>query len=581
MNARKRRKQRRSSQTNANSNGAEASVRATDLPSNGINPSDFENHDGNGTSKVEASRADEIPDERLDEFGMNYRLVCLIINGRSPRQALEYLKPEYAVLQNRTVRWAQKLFKQYTMYGLSALMDRRHIFKPDPSVMTGEVKKIALCWFFARPAAGYNLIAKAVAIDCKRREIPAPSYPTIKKYLGSLPEYMHKVRKGGIEAWDKEGKPVVRINITTYANQRWQIDHSRLDIWIRVWDGEKWVPAQVWLSLVLDAHTRAIPGFVLSTKHPDAWTVALLMRHAILPKENPDWKVRGIPEVVQPDNGRDFRSHAVEVSFAYLKIRLEFDPPYYPNMKGKIERFFLTLDRGLLRALPGHMNAVGHTAGAAVNYVDTLLTRKQLIREVEKFIVEDYHARTHSETKRKPGEHWEQTVKLRMPESLDSLNRMLLKFDETRKVNQVGVSFKYKGQGGDYWHPALVDCIGRDVQIRFNPEDMQRILLYDLHTGEFICEAWIMGRPDSKYMHDNVKTVRNQFRAGLVDRLEEYTKEIQEEDRRAVEEAQWAEAKRIIEETSGGTAVASLDEVEMEEVQNFLDLLERETRGEI
>ena len=364
MASKKRRKRRRASHGHTSFGlGTETAVKSMELPSNGISPGDFESRNGNETSKVVAPKADEIPDERLNEFGMNYRLICLIINGRSPREALEYLKPEYTVLENRTVRWAQKLYKKYTTYGLSALTDQRHNFKTEPSVMTSEVKKIALCWFFARPAAGYNLIARLVEADCKRRNIPAPSYPTVKKYLGSLPEYLHKVRKGGIEAWDKEGKPVVRINITTYANQRWQIDHCRLDIWIRVWDGKKWVPAQVWLSLVLDAHTRAIPGFVISMKHPDAWTVALLMRHAILPKDNPNWKVRGIPEIVQPDNGKDFHSHAVEVSFAYLKIRLEFDPPYYPNMKGKIERFFLTLDRGCLRALPGHMEAIGRTDG--------------------------------------------------------------------------------------------------------------------------------------------------------------------------------------------------------------------------
>jgi putative transposase len=550
-----------------------------ELPSNGISPGDFE--DSNGKGKVAVHRADEVPDERLEEFGMNYRLICLIITGRSPCEALEYLRPEYTVLEKRSVRWVQKLYKKYTMYGLSALTDQRHNFKPEPSVMTSEVKKMALCWFFARPAAGYNLIARLVEADCKRRNIPAPSYPTIKKYLGSLPEYLHKVRKGGIEAWDKEGKPVVRINITTYANQRWQIDHSRLDIWIRIWDGEKWVPAQVWLSLVLDAHTRAIPGFVISTTHPDAWTVALLMRHAILPKESPNWNIRGIPEVVQPDNGKDFRSHAVEVSFAYLKIRLEFDPPYYPNMKGKIERFFLTLDRGCLRALPGHMEAIGRTKATAIDHVDTLLTRKQLIREVEKYIVDEYHTRTHSETKRKPSEHWQQTVKLRMPESLDALNCMLLKFDQTRKVNQFGVEFKYKGQGGEYWDPALVDSVGRDVQIRFNPGDLQSILLYDLYTGEFICEAWLMGQPNSKYTHKDVTTVRNQFRAGLVERLDEYAREVQEEDRQVAEQVQWKEAERIVEETLVDTTVAGLDEVEMAKVENFLDLLEREARGDI
>lgn len=575
MASKKRRKQRRASRAHAGL-GTLSTLSSMELPENGINPGSFES----GDSKSKVLRADEIADEQLEEFGMNYRLICLIINGRSPRKALEYLKSEYPVLQNRTVRWAQKLFKNYTMDGLSALRDKRKLLERSPTVMTSEIKKIALCWFFARPAAGYSLIAKAVRLDCERRAILAPSYSAIKKYLSSLPEYLHRVRKGGIEAWDKECKPVVRINITTYANQRWQIDHSRLNIWIRKRDGEEWVPAEVWLSLVLDAHTRAIPGFIISTKHPDAWSVALLMRHAILPKENQEWKVRGIPEVVQPDNGKDFHSHAVEVSFAYLKIRLEFDPPYYPNMKGKIERFFLTLDRGCLRALPGHMEAVGRTRATAIDHVDKLLTREQLVREVEKYIIEEYHTRTHSETGRKPAEHWEQTVRLRMPESLDALNCMLLKCDETRTVNTVGVEFHYKERGGDYWAPALVELIGRKVQIRFNPEDLQSILLYDNFSGDYICEAWLMGQPDSKYTHEDVKSVRNQFRAGLVERLDEYAREVHEEDRRAAEQAQWEEAKRLVEETPSNAVVAGLDEVEMEAVNDFLDLLERETRGE-
>jgi putative transposase len=557
--------------------GERATLDAIKLPPNGITSDIVANED-----KVRAIlRADTLKGDQLEEFGIKYRLVCLVDSGCSPRQALEHLRPEHPVLKTRTQRWAQQLVQSYKKHGVAALIDHRRDRVSEARVLTPTVKKITLCWFIARPAACYSLIAKAVAIECHKLGIPAPGYSAIKKYLGSLPEYFHLVRKGGIEAWDKEGKPVVRINITTHANQRWQIDHSRLDVWIRIRDGEKWVPAQVWLSLVLDAHTRAIPGFVLSTKCPDAWTVALLMRQAILPKENTDWIVRGIPEVVQPDNGRDFRSHAVEISFAYLKIRLEFDPPYYPNMKGKIERFFLTLDRGCLRVLPGHMAAVGRSETSATYHVQTLLTRQQLIREIEKYIVDDYHQRTHSETGRKPVEHWEQSVRLRMPESVDALNRMLLKFDETRKVGTVGVSFKYKGHGGDYWAPALVELIGSDVKIRFNPEDLQSILLYHNFTEEYICEAWIMGQPDSKYTHEDVKTVRNQFRAGLVDRLDGYAKEIQEEDRRAAQKAEWEEAKRLVEDSSDDVStIAGLDEVEMDAVNNFLDLLEREARDE-
>lgn len=545
----------------------------------GLSPEDFRLE----TTTRAVPRADELSAKQLEDYGMKYRLICLIIGGRSPRQALEHLKPEYKTLQGRTERWAQNLYRQYQNRGLEALTDHRRSRVHEAPVMTGEVKRLVLAWFFGRPSAGYRLIWKLVTIECCKREgIQPPSYSAVKKYLRSLPKYLNLVREGRIELWDKKGAPVVRFNLTTHANHRWQIDHSRLDLWIRVWDGGKWVPAQVWLSLVLDAHTRSIPGFILSTRVPDAWTTSLLLRMAVLPKENAAWKNRGLPEVLQPDNGKDFRSHAVEVSMAYLGITLDFDPPYYPNRKGKIERFFLTLDRGCLRALPGHMDAVGRSVSSAGYHIDILLTRKQLYREIETFIVDDYHRRTHSETKCKPGEHWEQTVRLRMPESEDALNQMLLKFDQTRRVQNEGVTFHYKGRGGDYWAPALIEYLGRDVKIRFNPDDLDSLLLYDAFTEEFVCEAWLMGQEDSRYTVADVKRSRSQFREGLVSRMADYAREVQEHDRKTAEQAEWEQAKRLVEESSQQPAsVAGLDEVRMDEVNRILDQLEREARGEL
>jgi len=580
MTSRKRRRQRRASHSRVESGvNTKTAVATMELPTNGISPGDFDDVD----TTRSVPRADELKRAKLEEYGMKYRLVCLVINGRSPRQALEHLKPEYEALQKRTERWAQNLFRQYQNKGPEALIDGRHNRENEADVMTSEIKRLTLAWFFGRPAAGFKLLWKIVTVECGKRGITnPPSYSSIKKYLRSLPEYLHLVRKGRIEAWDQDGIPVVRFDLTTHANQRWQIDHTRPDIWIRMWDGKKWIPAEVWLSLVLDAHSRAIPGFVLSTKVPDSWTISLLLRMAVLPKERAQWKNRGLPEVLQSDNGKDFRSHAVEVSMAYLGVTLDFDPPYYPNRKGKVERMFLTLDRGCFRALPGHMDAVGRTSGAAEKHINTLLTRRQLYREIESFIVDDYHCRTHSETGQKPGAHWEKTVRLRMPGSEDALNQMLLKFDKTRKVQNIGVSFQHKRKGGIYWAPVLIECLGQDIKIRFNPDDLASILLYDAFTERFICEAWLMGQKDSKYTHIDVNQARSQFREGLVSRMADYAREVQEYDRKMAEEAEWQEAGRLVEDASQNpNSVAGLDEVQMDEVNKILDQMESEARGDI
>lgn len=71
----------------------------------------------------------------------------------------------------------------------------------------------------------------------------------------------------------------------------------------------------------------------------------------------------------------------------------------------------------------------------------------------------DYHQREHSETKRKPAELWQETVRLRMPTSEDELDNCLLKSDKIRKVRNTGIDFLIPGKspaetrGGRYWSP--------------------------------------------------------------------------------------------------------------------------------
>src|SRR5205085_692125 len=247
-------------------------------------------------------------------------------------------------------------------------------------VFTDDLKKRALAWWFARPAAGPRAIWKQVVAYCKEHGVGAPRYDVVKKYFASLPEVYKLFRQGkiGIKEWERNFRPVVRYNLTTYSNQRWQFDNSRLDFWVRVREGDHWVPVPAKISASLCAHSHAVPGFILSAKEPDAWTTALLIRAAAAEKENPDWKNKGLPGVLQPDRGMTFLAHAVVSSLAYLGVALDPDPPYYPNRKGKIERWFLTLERGCLRILPGHMDAIGRTREAAEKHVHLLLTISQL-----------------------------------------------------------------------------------------------------------------------------------------------------------------------------------------------------------
>jgi putative transposase len=545
------------------------------ITENLILPEDPSNEATAAENPVNLPKTEEFKVHQLEKIAQNYLLVCRMENGESARAAIK------ALGLNCSERRARNVFKKYKEKGFAGLVDKRWLRMPAPSVLTPLVKKIVLAWWFARPAAGPKAIWDEVVKACKKLGLREPGYDSVKKFIEGLPEHYKLIREGKIDVWDKQNRPVVRIDITKYSNERWQLDHCRLDIWIRIKVNGYWIASQAHITVALDAQSRSIPGYILSTKYPDAWTDALLLRKSILPKENPQWKNRGIPAIVQPDRGTDFMSHAIISTLAKLHVIHDPDPPYYPNNKGKVERWFLTLDVGCLRILPGHMKAIGTTKEAAQKHVNVLLTLPQLKKEVERWIVEVYHQRIHSETGRKPSELWEETVRLRMPESEEELDSFLLKSDKNRTIMKLGVRFGEKCGEGLYWAPGLVDYVGAKVQIRYNPEDGESILVYEADTVKYICEAWLMGQEDSRYNIEDIKRERNRFRRGLRERMKDYAREIELEDRRSAQQAEWNEARRKADTMATEPAGDDSDNdiKNSEEVERLITEFERRDRG--
>jgi putative transposase len=525
-------------------------------------------------------RVDEMKEKQCEKFGKNYMLICLMKAGTPTREAIKRAG------LNITESAARKLLKRFEQYRVSGIADHRSGNRKK-KILSDDLKKRVLAWWFARPAAGPRAIWKQLVEEYKETSVKVPGYDAVKKYIKSLPEAYKLFRQGkiGIHELERSFCPVVRFDLTTYSNQRWQTDNSRLDIWVRVREGDRWVPAYAHISASMCAHSRTIPGFILSAKDPDAWTTALLVMKAVAEKENADWKNKGLPMILQPDRGKTFLAHAVVSSLACLGVALDPDPPYYPNRKGKIERWFLTLDRGCLRILPGHMDAIGRTREAAEKHVHLLLTIPQLRKEIERWIVSDYHQQTHSETGRKPAELWEETVRMRMPESEDALHLMLLKSDKERTVHNTGIEFKFRGSDSEeehiYWGPELTFHIGEKVRLRYNPDDRESVLVYSAATGNYICEAWRMGDEDSRYTASNVQQARNEFRRGLQERIKDYIKEIEREDRQRGCRAGWDEARAMTDEQEEADSQQAaggefFDELPLEDL---IDLFNRQDDG--
>ncbi|MGM0890284.1 MAG: hypothetical protein ACQEW5_25855 [Bacillota bacterium] len=179
----------------------------------------------------------------------------------------------------------------------------------------------------------------------------------------------------------------------------------------------------------MDDYSRAITGFSLSFQAPSAIQTALTLHRAIWKKENKNWPMCGIPENFYTDHGSDFTSTHLEQVAVDLKIILLFATIGVPRDRGKIERFFLSINQLFLQDLPGYTKEKS---------TDKLITFKELENQLTHFILEDYHNRIHGTTKMTPSFMWNESGFLpNLPESLEKLDLLLLNAAKPRKVRSV------------------------------------------------------------------------------------------------------------------------------------------------
>jgi len=492
-------------------------------------------------------RADELNDKQVEIISERSLLMSLMDSGLSARAALARVPLKRLISTSALL----KLRTRFKEKGAAALKDARWSRETEVTVMTSEVKKLT-DYYFLEIAGGSRAVWKEVVGALKRiekkekREIKHPSYSSVKQYIAGLEEAIKLLKKGqaGIREWDKQGAPVACLKTTRFSNELWQADHCFLPLWSKKKINGVWKPVLAYFSDTLDDYSRAIPGFVLSARYPNRETVKLLYRFSILPKKNKKWKINGRPGIIKTDRGKDLICPDVRASLRLLGIEPEPNPAHYPNANGKIERFHRTLNEGCLKRLPGHMSKIGTTIEAAEKHIDELLTIPQIRREIECWIVEDYHQSTNSETGRKPVELWEETVRYRsVEEDEDALNLMLLGDSVPRAVKNTGIDFALDGIRHRYWSPDCVHYWRSKICLSYWPDDMESVLVYSAETGEFLFEAWDMRSDDPRYKLADIKKCRSEFRQGLIQRLKQHVEDTETDDRPFKVQAMYAESR--------------------------------------
>jgi putative transposase len=304
--------------------------------------------------------------------------------------------------------------------------------------------------------------------------VKVPSYGTVFNIVRGLPADLVTLAHEGTKAYSNTFELVHRREADG-PNAIWQADHTPLDILLVCPDGE---PAKPWLTTVIDDHSRAVAGYFLSFEDPSALHTSLALRQAIWRKEDSRWSVCGIPGVLYTDNGSDFTSQHLEQVGADLRIRLVFSIPGKPRGRGRIERFFSTVNEMFLCELDGYAPAGGAVRGKPT------LTLAEFDARFRAFLLDVYHRHANAETKMPPVERWEANGFLpRMPDSLEQLDLLLIRVAKARQVRVDGIHF----QSLRYISTTLAPYVGETVTLRFDPRDMAEIRVF--HNERFLCRA--------------------------------------------------------------------------------------------
>lgn len=370
------------------------------------------------------------------------------------------------------LRTAQRWLQRYRARGLVGVARRPRADRGTrrfPDALIGLIEGLAL----QRPRPTAAAIHRRITTVATEHGWLVPSYATVAAIVRCLDPALACLAHEGAKRY-QEQYDLIHRREADGPNMIWQADHTQLDLWVR---DEQDRPVKPWLTVILDDYSRAVAGFRLSFATPSALQTALALRDAIAPKPDPHWHLCGIPAVFYTDHGSDFTSQHLEQVAADLKMTLVFSTVGQPRGRGRIERFFQTVNQLFLGALPGY-------APPGTPLVAPVLTLAELDARLYRFVVAEYHQRVHGETGLAPQARWEAGGFLpRLPESAAQLDLLLLTVAKTRRVHQDGIHF----QGLRYLDVTLAAYVGEWVTIRYDPRDLAEIRVF--HQDRFLCRA--------------------------------------------------------------------------------------------
>jgi putative transposase len=234
-----------------------------------------------------------------------------------------------------------------------------------------------------------------------------------------------------------------------YANQVWQSD-MLFGPWVNRPGGGK---QQVFLHAILDDASRLIPH---AQFYSDQGLQSFLdcLRQAIA--------ARGLPTRLYMDNAKIYRSPQLARMAASIGILIVHTPPFQPEGRGKIERFFRSVREQVLDSIePAALQSL-----------------EQLNERCWHWLEHVYHQREHSALHTTPLLRWQRDIaRVRQLPPATDLRRLF--FHRTDRLVRRDSTFLLRGE----FFEAPPELAGQRIEVRYDPLDATHVEIY--HQGQF------------------------------------------------------------------------------------------------
>jgi transposase InsO family protein len=437
----------------------------------------------------------ELPkDENLSEAQSNYmrkrfQAVEFLNAGITPVEVAKRIAISHKTIYN----WINKgLIEKYQRQGYKGLLNKKSAYLGKFRSLTNEQIDIIKGFRHEYPRATEAALYRRIRGHFEAFGWHLPCYKTIKKVFAEIPHSQRILTKEGDFGYESKVVHRQRRTPEAFPNKQWEADEIVLDVLVKDNNGKELTPRMI---LIVDSCTRGIPGYALGLT-ADSRLLDKAYYNAILKEQNKPFC--GIPERILIDNGKIFVSQHMEKIWSSLGTEYIPMKVRHPWSKGVVERLARTLQENCLPFLEGYKG--NRVSNRPPKEQIKPISMEALKSELDKTIAE-YHNRKHSTLNMTPIARLQKAVnegwRAKVPREKEL--ELLLLYETKRTVSKEGIRIFNKY----YWHNKFYSLLKQRVTVKYNPDDLQRIMIF--HKDEFYCFAELESYLESEINLDIVK----------------------------------------------------------------------------